>query len=194
MECNIVKDLIPLYIDSCCSKESFLAVEDHIVHCASCKRLYESMNTPCGTPQVPSAPTTVSKLLGWKASILQSLLLFASFALITVGVALEARTPTGPSNGNWAVSLIIPATGLLLSLANWYFVKLYRSRKLFSNCSFLCTLGCTICAYIWSVCHYTADAVSAMTLPYGIGIFLTSLFCILSKTLSNQYAKMLGKE
>ena len=41
MNCNIVKDLIPLYIDGCCSEESVAAVEEHINSCPQCKEIYE---------------------------------------------------------------------------------------------------------------------------------------------------------
>ena len=136
-------------------------------------------------------------------------MLFLSFALITIGVALEAKTPSGLGNGFWALNLVIPATGFLLSLTNWYFVKVYKSRKRFSCGSLLTTLGVTLCAYIWSAFHYELkffdlfirngftgmlEVLPACLLFGGIGILLTLVFCVLSKALSNQYAKMLGKE
>ena len=209
MNCNIVKDLIPLYIDGCCSKESEKAVEEHIRDCDDCKRLLEDMKSSSDIITVSESPKTFSKLKDWKASVLQSILLFLSFALITLGVALEARTPSGIGNGFWALNLVIPATGFMLSLANWYFVRVYKSRKSFSNCSFLATLVITLSAYIWSGFYYemklidlfagndfanVLEILHALLLLNGIGILLTVVFCILSKTLSYQYAKMLGKE
>lgn len=209
MNCNIVKDLIPLYIDGCCSEESGKAVEEHIRDCYDCKRLLEDMKSSTDMITVSESPKTFSKLNDWKASILQSILLFLSFALITLGVALEARTPSGIGNGFWALNLVIPATGFMLSLANWYFVRVYKNRKSFSNYSLIATLGVTLCAYIWSGFHYemnlidlfagndfanVLESLHALLLLYGIGILLTVVFCTLSKTLSYQYAKMLGKE
>lgn len=209
MNCNIVKDLIPLYIDGCCSEESEKIVEEHIRDCDDCKKLLEDMKSPSDIVTVSESPKTFSKLNDWKASVLQSILLFLSFALITLGVALEARTPSGIGNGFWAFNLVIPATGFMLSLANWYFVRVYKSRKSFSNCSLLATLAITLCAYIWSGFHYEInlfdlfagndfanilEILHALLLLNGIGILLTVVFCTLSKTLSNQYAKMLGKE
>ena len=209
MNCNIVKDLIPLYIDGCCSEESKRVVEEHIEKCASCKQVFEDMKVPSAIVTMTKSPITFSKLDDWKASLLQSLLLFVSFVLITIGVALEARTPSGTGNGFWASNLVIPATGFMLSLANWYFVRVYRSRKNFSNCSLLATLGITLSAYIWSCFHYeinlfdlfegndfvnALEILRALLLLNGIGILLTVVFCTLSKILSNQYAKMLGKE
>ena len=209
MNCDIVKDLIPLYIDGCCSEESSKIVEEHIRDCVDCKKLLDDMKTPSDIVTVSETPKKFSKLNDWKASVLQSVLLFFSFALITIGVALEAKTPSGIGNGFWALNLVIPATGFMLSLANWYFVRVYKSRKCFSNYSLIATLGVTLCAYIWSGFHYeinlldlfagntfaeSLESLHALLLLNGIGILLTAVFCALSKLLSNQYAKMLGKE
>jgi len=209
MNCNIVKDLMPLYIDGCCSEESRKIVEEHIKDCDDCRMLFEDMKSPSDVITVSESPKTFSKLNDWKASVLQSVLLFFSFALITIGVALEARTPSGTGNGFWALNLVIPATGFMLSLANWYFVRVYKSRKRFSNCALLATFGIILGAYIWSGFHYkinlfdlfagngfanVLEILHALLLLNGIGILLTVVFCVLSKMLSNQYAKMLGKE
>ncbi len=195
MECNVVRDLIPLYIDECCSKESAGIVKAHMATCAKCKALYESMKIPSGAVSTVSPPAKPRRVNDWRASVLQSVLLFLSFALITVGVALEAATPAGGGNGCWAVSLIVPATGFMLSLANWYFVRLYQSRKRFSNCSLLVTLGITACGYLLAGVHYKfAEFGTGAAVHFGIGILLTAVCCVLSKVLSNQYAGMLGKE
>lgn len=44
MECNVIKDLLPLYIDKCCSEESVKIVEEHLNECAECKAAFENMN------------------------------------------------------------------------------------------------------------------------------------------------------
>ena len=41
--CNIVKDLLPLYIDDLCSEDSKQMVEEHIKGCDECKRALELM-------------------------------------------------------------------------------------------------------------------------------------------------------
>ena len=209
MNCNIISDLIPLYIDGCCSEESKKLVEEHITGCKSCKELLNSMRLPAETTTVTNAPRKFTKLNDWKASVLQSVLLFFSFGLITIGVWLEANTPSGFGNGFWASNLVIPATGFMLSLANWYFIKIYNSRKSFSLSCLAATLGITICAYIWAGFHYELDLIELFTdksfgvvtgilqtgfILNGIGIILTFVFCILSKVLSGWYARMLGKE
>ena len=206
MDCNVIKDLIPLYIDGCCSEESAQLVREHITSCDACRKMFEEMQVPSDLAAVPKAPAAMTRLNDWKASVLQSVLLFISFALVAFGVALEARTPAGPTNGFWTLNLIVPATGFMLSLANWYFVRLYRSRRSFTNCSVAATMGVTVCAYLWAWFHYgvnpfgpaaaqnAADQLIGSPILAGLGIILTAAFCILSKVLSCRYAGMLGKE
>ena len=213
MNCNVINDLIPLYIDECCSNETRLLVEEHIANCEACKALLDTMKAPAETVDITATPKKFRKLNDWKASVLQSLLLFLPFALITIGVWLEANTPSGLLNGFWAFNLVIPATGFMLSLANWYFVRVYNSRKSFSLSCLIVNLAITVCGYIWASLHYgfelqdfvkhfvTHGFIEGMALLLrvgfllnGIGFALTILFCALSKVLSNWYAKMLGKE
>lgn len=134
----------------------------------------------------------------WKASVMQSVLLFSSFALLTFGVACEAATPSGASNGLWAVGIIVPAAGFLLSLANWYFVRLYPSRRAFCAGSLLATLLVTVCGYVWAMLHYRSDwsaATGAQTMWFAVmGGVLSIIFCALSGLLSRKYAQMIGKE
>lgn len=210
MKCSIIRDLIPLYIDGCCSEESRQIVNEHIANCQQCRNLYDDMTAPAEVIEVSKAPNTFRKLNDWKASILQSVLLFVSFGLITIGVAMEAKIGSYDLlNGHWAFNIVIPATGFLLSLANWYFVRVYKSRKIFSACSLFITIGLTLCGYLWANHHYERNLLGLLAgenlagifhiirfemLFNWMGICLTVIFCTLSKTLSNQYAKMLGKE
>ena len=207
MNCEIIKDLIPLYIDGCCSKESERAVEEHLSNCSECKKLFEEMKEPTDIIAASVSPKALSKINDLKASVLQSVLLFASFGLITIGVAVEAYAGSDSlGNGLFAFNLVVPATGFMLSLANWYFVRIYKNKKAFSTCSCLITLGFTVCAYIWSFFHYEInitelfsgggffDVMHGVLFLGRIGILLTAVFCVLSKILSNKYAKMLGKE
>lgn len=43
MNCNIIKDLLPSYIDEICSQESVEAVEEHLKNCVGCKRVLTNM-------------------------------------------------------------------------------------------------------------------------------------------------------
>lgn len=70
-DCNIIADLIPLYIDSTCSHESSELIEEHIKTCESCKKLLETMRTEGIEPE-GKAPKLGSKKLF--ASVRKSLL------------------------------------------------------------------------------------------------------------------------
>lgn len=211
MNCEIIKDLIPLYIDGCCSKESERAVEEHLSDCSECKKLFEEMKEPTDIIAASVSPKALSKINDLKASVLQSVLLFASFGLIIIGVAVETYAGSDSlGNGLFAFNLVVPATGFMLSLANWYFVRSYKNRKVFSDCSSLITLGITVGAYFWTAFHYEEmgflelfkgvslaglfDTLHGILFLLGGGIVLTIVFCVLSKILSDKYAEMLGKE
>lgn len=212
MNCEIIRDLIPLYIDKCCSDETEKTVKEHLENCAECYSVYKSMSASISEETSAVTAPKASKINDWKASILQSALLFASFLVITIGVAVEASIPSGFGNGFAAFNVVIPATGFMLSLANWYFIKFYKSKKSFSNYSCLITFLITLCAGIWCGFHYEFtifdfteafadtdivdffEGVFVVTLQYTIGILFTIILCLVSKLSSNAYATMLGKE
>lgn len=206
MNCNIIKDLIPLYIDECCSPEASEEVKKHIGCCAECRKVFESMTDDITKEETNFEVKKCTKINDWKASIMQSVLFLFSFLLITVGVSVEADVGTYDwGNSLAAFNVVIPATGFMLSLTNWYFVKLYPSRKSFSWCSCVFSVAITVCAFAWCCFHYEfnplvlfdrnfIDFFEGISFIFGIGIFLTVFFAVTSKILSNIYAKMLGKE
>lgn len=194
MNCNIVKDLIPLYIDGCCSEESAVVVEEHINRCPQCKEIYECMKTPIDKNESDYGVKAFHKISEWKASIMQSILLFVSFALIVIGVSLEAATSSGIMNGAWAIALIVPATGFMLSLVNWYFVRLYKSKKQFSMITMLITFLLIMLAYLWATIHYGFSTIMHLPAYIIAGLVSTVIYSVLSNFFSNYYAQFLGKE
>ena len=193
MKCNVIMDLIPLFVDDCYSQESSKAVQEHLESCDSCRQMYTVMKRRTSAPQVQTPQLNMRRVSDWKAGVLQSVLLYFSFALIVLGVILEGGTPAGPENGLWAAALIIPATANLLSLANWYFLRVYPNRKVFSLCSCLITLVMVVCGYGWVAWHYAPGIVLA-TPQVITGAVLSAAFVVLSKIFSNLYGKLLGRE
>lgn len=193
MDCNVIKDLLPLYVDDCCSEESGKLVATHLEGCESCRRAYGQMKKTFQRHEEAVSPVSLRRVSDWKASLIQSVLLFVSFAIVAIGVVLEGNTPAGATNGLWAAALIVPATGNLLSLANWFFIRVYRNRKTFSYGCMVATLAMILLGYGWAVVHYAGQlAVGSPLIWAGIG--LSAVFCVLSKVLSNQYALLLGRE
>lgn len=46
MNCDIIRDLLPLYADGLASAESSRQIEEHTAHCTACKKLLEEMTAP----------------------------------------------------------------------------------------------------------------------------------------------------
>lgn len=193
MKCNVIADLLPLYVDECCSEESSKLVREHLETCEACRRVYSAMSKKTVPTQAKKPQIKMRRISDWKASVLQSVLLYVSFALIVFGVIFEGSTPQGPDNGLWASALIIPATANLLASANWYFIRLYKNRKMFSNCSCLITLLMVLGGYSWIWLHYAGSV--SITEPLVItGAVLSLVFVAASKILSGLYAQLLGRE
>ena len=193
MDCNVIMDLLPLYADDCCSVESRKLVEKHIANCKTCKKALADMNeNDFGESVVLKEPAKVSRINQFKASVVQSVMLFLSFAAIVLGVTFEAATPMGAENGKWAYMIIVPATAFMLSLANWYFVRLYKSKKAFSVVSAVMTATFAAAGYGWAIPHFANFATAYVA--FGVGCIVTLVLCVLSIVLSSVYAKALGKE
>lgn len=53
--CEIVNDLLPMYVDECCSEGSRQMVEEHLEQCPDCKRAYQEMSGQLPLPAEPPA-------------------------------------------------------------------------------------------------------------------------------------------
>ncbi len=47
-QCEIIKDLLPLYVDGACSEASGELVKAHLEFCPGCRACYEQMRSPAG--------------------------------------------------------------------------------------------------------------------------------------------------
>ena len=72
MDCNIIRDLLPLYHDGACSEESCRAVEEHLKNCEDCRRVLAEMAAPLPEPmrqENTAGAEAVRKISGeWKKS------------------------------------------------------------------------------------------------------------------------------
>ena len=196
MDCKVIQDLLPLYVDGCCSEESGKLVEAHAKVCPSCAATMGNAKKTLTQVAVVKAPK-LCRVGQWKASVLQSLLFLLYFGAITAGVTLEAATPRGATNGLWAFNLVIPATGALLALVNWYFIRLYGSRRAFVAASVTMTAVLSGVCFLWGIVHYEVALSGLADLLFGrcwIGTAFLTADLALSLLLSHTYAKLAGKE
>ena len=192
MECDVVRDLIPLYLDGCASEGSASLVEAHVARCPGCRACMEQSGAPL--PEVEIVAPRAGRVSQWRASMLQSALFFVYFGILTVGVAKEAATPMGLLNGFWGCSVVVPAAGSLLGLANWYFLRVYPSRRSFVIGSVVCTAVCTLGCFALALWHYEFPVVEFLA-GYSLrGTAFIGGNLLLSGLLSRRYAALIGKE
>jgi predicted anti-sigma-YlaC factor YlaD len=88
MSCEIIKDLLPLYLDDVCSHDSRAVVEEHILTCDSCKaELYAMQKSlPINTTEQnldeAEAVKNLSKM--WKKGMNKSLLKGVLFTIVVI--------------------------------------------------------------------------------------------------------------
>lgn len=56
ISCNVIRDLLPLYLDQVCSEESKDMIENHLAECEDCREYYDKMST-----DIPDINTTLSE-------------------------------------------------------------------------------------------------------------------------------------
>lgn len=87
MDCKIIQDLLPLYVDDCCSEETRRTVEAHLDTCAGCKELLAQMQGNLPAPEIPAAEEADAQAMKtgmkkirrrWLASLLAVVVLIAA--------------------------------------------------------------------------------------------------------------------
>ena len=93
MNCDIVRDLLPLYEDGLCSEESRRAVEEHLKSCEACRKLLPENSAETGSPSEGSAAESGvlqgisrewkwQKRRSWRRGILLGMVLLLALALL----------------------------------------------------------------------------------------------------------------
>nr|WP_315020033.1 DUF3955 domain-containing protein [uncultured Aminipila sp.] len=54
LSCEVIKDLLPLYYDKVCSKDSSLLVEEHLADCPQCRDELQKLNMDLESPAIPN--------------------------------------------------------------------------------------------------------------------------------------------
>ena len=95
MNCNIVRDLLPLYHDGVCSQDTRTAVEEHLTGCAACREelfaMDEKLNISTVGLEEKKALGTLSK--AWKKAKKRSF--FKGFIITVLVIALMVGAYAG---------------------------------------------------------------------------------------------------
>lgn len=103
MKCNIVKDLLPAYIDGLTSQDTNKEIEEHLKECRACRTIYEQMTADIAL-DIPSAEHEIDFLKKLKARTQQMYGLVALSTCAMLGIVI----------------LLISGIGFQTSLWNYY--------------------------------------------------------------------------
>jgi len=199
LSCEVIKDLLPLYYDKVCSKESCSLIEEHLAQCPQCVNELQKLEINLGKPSVSEDEVNAIKRISeaWKKdkrvsfakgsmliSALAAIICFISYHIIGAKVlpdgTLVEPFPLVPIGNLFVLVFII---SLICSLI---FSRKPDKRVSFSRVS---TLVSALAAII---CFVSYHIIGAKVLPDGtlvepfalIGylfvlIFIISLICSL---------------
>ena len=78
MRCEVILDLLPLYVDGDCSQGSKDLVEEHLKRCPKCMKQFDSMTKNVPIACVPNKDISLKRMFRkiWIGTVIVSLLLF----------------------------------------------------------------------------------------------------------------------
>lgn len=119
LTCNVIRDLLPLYVENIASDDTRALVEEHINLCTDCKKQLKEMQMPNKLP--PDTDATLLKKLKRKLSMkkIQTVILSVMIALAVAITALAYLTAPNylPYSGN-LMSLKENSDGTILATFN----------------------------------------------------------------------------
>lgn len=136
--CNVIQDLLPLYLDGVCSEESKTIVEQHLSECPACKDYYAAMREDSEiiiTP--PNADREIQKAASFQSVkkklfrkqiliVAASLVLLAVIAFAVIGV-LKNSVGIVEYEDNISVSMIDGSLVGRLNGSQETYVKIVRT-------------------------------------------------------------------
>lgn len=80
-ECNIIRDLLPLYAENMVSSDTAAFVEEHLEGCETCRKEYERMKEPQPTQEISDAAPLLKLSRKMKIKRIQTMALTAVFVI-----------------------------------------------------------------------------------------------------------------
>ena len=95
-KCDLIRDLLPLYVDGAASQESAQVVEEHVAQCPDCRQALEDMRAPTPPPapaqedmSFAAALGQLRKTRGWRRAKYILLGMAAAAVLLILAVSLK---------------------------------------------------------------------------------------------------------
>ena len=80
--CNIIRDLLPIYVDKLTSDESNEIIEEHLSSCDNCKQIYEQMNAPIEDEQTQNQGNEIDYLKKIKTKTIKAYIIIFSIIVV----------------------------------------------------------------------------------------------------------------
>ncbi len=172
MNCEIIRDLLPLYVDKVCSEETEKEVEAHLDGCEQCRAIHRDMIRDMVKEEPAVAVPEKTIYLGIRQKI-GNMLICAILFIALMGLAFGMIGEIGEHGwpqGMFAVAFFIPCTAFLLSMMSIFFLGEYPSRPWFcwiagSLAALLCIVGDGI-----ALVHYQFPDNWQDLIPYCVAI------------------------
>jgi len=169
--CEVIRDLLPLYVDDACSEASKQLVRQHIEACENCKRLHDELKRDEIQPLMAEAQSVVGNMKNRRKRLVRGMIIsFASAALLCMALNLCI-------SGALSWSLIVASGCLLVGVIT--ILPLTSSPKyMFNSLLGGITAGVTavlaVCAFVtanknilWTI-PYVLFGISLVLLPIGV--------------------------
>ena len=157
-DCEIIQDLLPLYIDDVCSIKSKVVIEEHILECSKCKELLSELGNQAVTQELSIEKNRVIERHLKKERKRSTMigLITAAVLMIPLIVCLICNLAVGHAL-NW---FFIVLTSLMVFASITVVPLLVNDKKiLWTICSFTISLVAllgTICIYSGGKWFYLA--------------------------------------
>lgn len=167
-DCNIVRDILPLYADDVCSEDSRQYVENHIVDCKECSEMLEKIKKTEYVEHIKEEGENVVAKHATKEKRKSVLVgsIFSAIYMIPIVVCMIVNLVTG--NGlSWF--FIVLTSLMLLSSVTIVPLMAYRDKGLWTMGSFTATLLillATVCIYS----HGSWFFIAATSVLFGLSM------------------------
>ena len=168
MECDVVRDLLPLYVDDACSEKSRSMVEEHLQECAACSGILEQLRETEIESNLKSEKETVlqygARRFKRRSEAVGAVV--AGLFMIPILVCLIVNITSGAALGWFFVvlaSLCVAASLILVPL------MVPEDKAFWTFCSFCCSLIILLLV----VCLYTGGKwffIASSAVIFGLGL------------------------
>ncbi|MCM0647230.1 DUF3955 domain-containing protein [Clostridium swellfunianum] len=140
LSCEVIRDLLPLYYDKVCSKESSLLVEEHLTNCPQCLDELEKLKVNLENPNISDGGIKVMGNISakWKrdkkVSFTKGSMLVSGLAAMTCFIAFNVIGSKVLPDGTLVepfglipIGYIFVLVFIISLICNFVFLKKYKS-------------------------------------------------------------------